>query len=83
MSTPMRMCVVCRTMKEKSELLKVVLYKNEFCVDPEGKLGGRGAYICKTGQCKDSFEKKRAFERAFKKAIPDQLKETIKKELIQ
>ena len=82
MSVPQRMCVVCRTMKEKSALLKVVLYKDEFCVDIEGKKPGRGAYICKTGDCKSNFEKKRAFERAFKKMVPDHLKETIKKELI-
>lgn len=83
MSKPQRMCVVCRTMKEKSELLKVVLYKDEFCVDISGKLPGRGAYICRAGDCKNTFEKKRAFERAFKKVVPDQLKETIKKELIK
>ena len=82
MAAVQRMCVVCRTMKEKNSLLKVTLYKDEFHVDTTGKLPGRGAYICKTGECKDNFEKKRAFERAFKRMVPDQLKETIKKELI-
>ena len=82
MSKPQRMCVVCRTMKEKNELLRVAVYKGEFFTDALGKLPGRGAYICKAGECKNNFDKKRAFERAFKKMIPEELKETIKKELI-
>ena len=47
MSTPLRMCVVCRQMKEKSELLRVTKNGGEFSVDVSGKLPGRGAYICK------------------------------------
>ena len=81
---PMRQCLGCNEHKPKRELVRVVRDpEGNISLDLTGKKSGRGAYICKIGQCKDSFEKKRAFERAFKKAIPDQLKETIKKELIQ
>ncbi len=82
MSTPFRMCVVCRQMKPKGELLRVVKYDGEFAVDTQGKKPGRGAYICKSGDCTQKFEKQRSFERAFKGAVPPQLKENIKKELI-
>lgn len=83
MSIPLRMCVVCRQMKAKSELLRIVKKDGEFSLDIAGKLPGRGAYICRGGNCCESFEKQRSFERAFKGAIPPQLKENIKKELIQ
>ena len=82
MSTCLRMCVVCRDMKSKEELLRISKYEGEYHVDTTGKLPGRGAYICKEGDCREKFEKQRAFERAFKGAVPQELKDTIKKELI-
>ena len=83
MSTPLRMCVVCREMKEKSQLLRIAKSGDKISVDVSGKLPGRGAYICKSGDCSKKFEKQRSFERAFKGAFPQEIKETIKKELIQ
>ena len=83
MSTPLRMCVVCREMKTKSQLLRITKKDGKFSVDVSGKLPGRGAYICKDGNCCERFEKQRSFERAFKGAFPQDIKETIKKELIQ
>ncbi len=82
MAIKLRMCVVCREMKPKENLLRIAKFDGEFSVDKTGKMPGRGAYICKDGDCKDKFEKLRSFERAFKGAVPDDLKETIKKELI-
>ena len=82
MSTPFRMCVVCRNMKPKEELLRVVKFDGTFSVDTQGKLPGRGAYICRYGDCAEKYETKRSFERAFKSALPPQLKENIKKDLI-
>ena len=82
MSTPLRMCVVCRKMKEKSELLRVVKKDDEFSVDLTFKAQGRGAYICRIGDCCEKFDKQRSFERAFKCALGQDVKEAIKKELI-
>lgn len=82
MSEPLRMCVVCRKMKTKNNLLRVAKYKEEFTVDKKGKSPGRGAYICRSGECIDKFEKQRSFERAFKGALPPEIKENIKKELV-
>ena len=83
MSAPLRMCVVCRQMQEKASLLRIVKKDGVFSVDVSGKLPGRGAYICKSGECCEKFEKQRSFERAFKGAFPQDLKEIIKKELIK
>lgn len=82
MSACLRMCVVCRKMKPKEQLLRVSKYDGVFRIDISGKLPGRGAYICKDGDCNEKFEKQRAFERAFKGAVPQELKDNIKKELI-
>ena len=44
---PMRMCVGCREMKPKKELLRVVKSaEGDISFDRTGKLSGRGAYIC-------------------------------------
>ncbi len=83
MSTPLRMCVVCRRMKTKAELLRIAKKDGEFSVDTSGSLPGRGAYICRSGDCGEKFEKQRSFERAFKGAVPPQLSENVKKELIK
>ena len=83
MSTPLRMCVVCRQMKEKTDLLRVVKTNGEILADPSGKAQGRGAYICKKGDCCDKFEKQRSFERAFGCALGQNVKEEIKKELVK
>ena len=46
------MCCVCRQMKGKDELIRVVKNKNgEIFVDETGKRDGRGAYICKDKDC--------------------------------
>jgi len=83
MAESLRMCVVCRSMKDKKELLRVVKNKDgEFFIDKTGKLNGRGAYICRKTECAGKFVKARAFERAFRCAVSEEIKETIMKELI-
>ena len=49
---PMRMCVGCRQMKPKKELLRVVRSpEGEVSLDPIGKKPGRGAYCCYSADC--------------------------------
>ncbi|MCH5187192.1 MAG: YlxR family protein [Oscillospiraceae bacterium] len=75
---PQRMCVVCRQMKDKDTLLRAVKNKDGgFSVDPGGKLPGRGAYVCKDGDCISRLEKVRGLERAFKGSVPAEIKEEI------
>ena len=46
------MCVGCREMKEKRELLRVVHTPDgAVFLDRTGKANGRGAYVCKSAQC--------------------------------
>ena len=44
---PSRMCVVCRNMFEKPDLIRVVKGADGVSIDLTGKKAGRGAYVCK------------------------------------
>lgn len=71
---PLRMCAVCRACKEKRELIRIVKNKEgEIFIDPTGKANGRGAYICKDGECASEAEKKKALERSFKSPVGKEL----------
>ncbi len=79
MAAPQRMCVVCRQMKDKRELIRVVRSKDgQFSIDPGGKMPGRGAYVCNDEACISRLEKVRGLERAFKGSVPSEIKDGIK-----
>ena len=83
---PLRMCIVCRAMKPKNQLLRVTANENgEIFPDISGKFGGRGAYICTNSDCslKLNNNKCKALERAFKRGIHTHEKENIMKELVK
>lgn len=70
---PMRMCVVCRQMMPKKELIRVVTDSNGLIVvDETGKAKGRGAYVCKS-KCIDEVKKRKAFERALGAGTTEEL----------
>ena len=74
MSTPERMCVVCRSMKKKDSLIRIVKNKEgEINYDPTGKMPGRGAYICISRDCFNRLTKTKGFERSFKCSIPTEI----------
>ena len=63
---PMRMCVGCREMKPKRELLRVVRSpEGEITFDLTGRKPGRGAYVCRSAECLKRAIKQRQLERAF------------------
>ena len=79
---PMRMCVGCREMKEKKELLRIVRNaQGEISFDRIGKAPGRGAYICKAKDCLTKAVRQRQLERALEakidEAVYNQLMEEI------
>ena len=58
---PERMCVACRQMKPKTELLRIVNTLDGAVVDGTGKLNGRGVYLCKCKDCVNKALKSKAF----------------------
>ncbi|MEG1706611.1 MAG: YlxR family protein [Clostridia bacterium] len=66
MSKPVqRMCIVCRQMKDKAQLIRVVAVDGNLQVDKTYKHNGRGAYICKDIACYNKCIKSRALNRQF------------------
>ena len=63
---PMRMCVGCREMKPKRELLRVVRSpEGEVSMDATGRKPGRGAYVCFSADCLKLAIRQKQLERAF------------------
>ena len=69
---PMRMCVACREMKPKKELIRVVRTpEGEIVADETGRKNGRGAYLCRAEACFNKAVKTRALERALEQPLSE------------
>lgn len=69
---PLRMCVACRSMKQKKELIRVVRDSNHIRIDRTGKLSSRGAYICYDRACLAKAKKTFALDRALQQGVPEE-----------
>lgn len=75
---PLRSCIVCRQQKDKGDLLRIVRCGDgDILLDISGKLGGRGAYVCKHGDCMDNAIKKRVLNRVYKCQIDNSVYERL------
>lgn len=85
--TPLRMCVACRTMRPKKELVRVVRTPGggekpaTVLLDKTGKANGRGAYLCNDQACLEKAKKTRALERALECVITPEVFEQLKEQL--
>ena len=70
---PTRMCMVCRERHPKQNLLRIVKNGNNFFYDKTQKAEGRGAYLCKSNDCREKFIKSRALNRTFKQEVPQEI----------
>ena len=78
----MRMCVACREMRPKKELLRVVRTEDGTAlIDRTGKRNGRGAYICSNRACFDRAVKTRALDRALEITLDPKTVEQLKTEI--
>ena len=68
---PMRMCIACREMKPKQEMLRVVKNADgEIYADPTGKAPGRGAYVCNNEECHKKLNMKKLLHKTFSTDVP-------------
>lgn len=75
----LRMCIACRNMKDKRELLRIVKDKDgTITIDETGKKNGRGAYICRNKDCYEKLRKQKLLNKNFKCNISDEVYENIK-----
>ncbi len=79
----LRMCVVCRQMKDKRGLLRIVKDKEgNIFVDITGKKNGRGAYICKDLNCLAKLKKQKVLNKVFKTNINEEVYKQIEEDII-
>ena len=79
---PMRQCLGCREMKAKKELIRVVRSpEGAISLDFRGKAPGRGAYLCRSGECLKKAVKSKALERAFSAQIPQDVYDRLQREM--
>jgi hypothetical protein len=78
----MRMCVSCREMQPKKELVRVVRTpEGAVVLDATGRANGRGAYLCKKSACLEKAIKSRALERALETKIEPETYDTLRSQL--
>jgi len=80
--TPLRMCLGCKEMKPKKELIRVVRNnEGEINIDLVGKKPGRGAYICRNTDCLEKAIKAKRLEKAFETIIDVEIYNNLKNQL--
>lgn len=78
----MRQCTGCREMKNKKEMIRILKTpEDEIVLDTTGKKNGRGAYICPSRECLAKARKNHGLERSLKVTVPDEVFESLEKEL--
>ena len=82
---PQRSCVSCRTVRDKNDLLRVVVTpEGDVRYDPTGKLAGRGAYLCRNEECITAELKKAAkLSKGLKKPLTDEEIKALAKSLLE
>lgn len=79
---PMRMCVACREMRAKKDLMRVVRTAEGVLIsDTTGKRSGRGAYLCRSAECLRKAIKTRALERALEAPMNETLLAALESEI--
>lgn len=79
---PLRKCTGCGEMKPKRELVRVVKSpEGEISLDTTGRKPGRGAYVCRNGDCLRAARKARRLEKAFSCQIPAEVYDRMEEEL--
>ena len=78
---PLRQCLGCRPRRPKRELLRVVRTPaGEVRLDLNGKVSGRGAYVCPDPECLKRAAKSGALGRALETEIPQEVFDALLRE---
>ena len=66
---PERMCVICREMKPKTDLIRLVYQEDVLLVDPSGRKPGRGLYLCLDETTINDLFKPKRLEKLIRKPV--------------
>lgn len=79
---PMRMCVGCREMKEKRDMIRIVRTpEGETVLDLTGKRSGRGAYVCRNADCLKRAVRQKQLERQLDIKLTEEITGLLTKEM--
>jgi predicted RNA-binding protein YlxR (DUF448 family) len=73
-SSPLRQCAACRKSAPREQLWRFVRgADHQVGFDPEGRAQGRGAYLCRRGECVVFAARRGHLARALKVMLPEPL----------
>ncbi|MFL7793321.1 MAG: RNase P modulator RnpM [Anaerolineae bacterium] len=76
---PQRTCVVCRTVRPRRDLVRIVRTPEGIVMlDEKGKCNGRGAYLCRQRSCLEAALKQPQLERALKTPLTAEAKSELR-----
>ena len=76
---PQRTCMGCNEKKDKKDFIRIVKNKeNEINIDRNGKMDGRGAYICDNIECLEKLIKSKRLEKIFDIKISEEIYESLR-----
>ena len=79
---PMRMCVACRQMRPKRELIRIVRTpEGTVILERSCRANGRGAYLCDSQDCFRRAVKTRALERALESRLDEDVLQSLQEAL--
>ena len=79
---PMRMCVGCREMKEKRDLIRIVRTpEGDAVLDATGKRSGRGAYVCRQADCLRRAIRQKQLERQLEITLTPEITDALASEM--
>ena len=79
---PVRTCISCRKQSDKGDFTRIVRNQDGLiCIDRNGKLPGRGAYICNSAECISQAIKGNRLNKALRCEIPADIKNKLEESL--
>ena len=73
-----RLCVACRKLARKENMIRFVRLDGKAAVDPSGKVQARGAYVCRKETCIRTLSEKHLLRRALRTPFDEEaLKEAV------
>ena len=76
-NVPMRMCIACRQLFEKRDMLRVVRSEDKIFLDLTSKASGRGAYVCDNPDCIKKLKKQRLLNKVFSVLVDEDIYNAI------
>ncbi|MBI2860680.1 MAG: YlxR family protein [Chloroflexi bacterium] len=75
---PQRTCVVCRSTRDKKQLVRLVRStQGNVQVDLTGRMAGRGAYLCREWQCWEAGLKRKRIEQALRGPLSNEDRDSL------